>query len=111
MTKPKRKDPLPVDLERTRQRFERWRGTRKHRSRIPGSLWAAAAKMAKRHGINRTAKALRVGYYSLKERADEAEACSAEPGSDAKPTFLELAAPRYYEHLRMHSGVGRGHGK
>ncbi len=57
---------LPPDLEKTRQRFEHWRRTRKTRSRIPGPLWTAAARMARRYGINQTARALRVDYYSLK---------------------------------------------
>jgi hypothetical protein len=48
--------------------------------------------MAKRYGINRTARTLRVSYYSLKERSeDEASSFPEQPG-DGKPTFFELAA-------------------
>ena len=94
----KRKGELPVRLVSLRRRFEEWRRTRKVRSRIPEPLWAAAVKLAKKHGHHRTAKALRVNYYALKERVEEAVAIGASdigasntPKGDAT-TFLELAA-------------------
>jgi hypothetical protein len=52
-------------LEGVRRRFDRWRRTRRTRSRIPGALWAAAARAAGTHGIQRTSRALRLDYYSL----------------------------------------------
>src|SRR5580700_3864277 len=81
---------LPADLERLRQRFERWRGTHRARSRISDSLWAAAARLAGSYGICRTAKALRVDYYSLKERLEHVSA-----GAAGRPQgkFLELPPP------------------
>ena len=84
---------LPAELKRTRQRFEHWRRTRDYRLRIPQPLWTAAAKMARRYGINRTARALRVDYYSLKERAENEASPAPEANGGAVPTFLELAAP------------------
>ena len=81
---------LPADLERLRQRFERWRRTHRARSRISNSLWAAAAKLAGRYGICRTAKALKVAYYSLKERVEQEPAGTAEL---PQGTFLELPPP------------------
>jgi hypothetical protein len=81
---------LPADLERLRQRFERWRGTHRARSRISDSLWAAAAKLAGSYGVCRTAKALRVGYYSLKERLEQE---SAGTPRLSQGTFLELPPP------------------
>ncbi len=62
---------LPARLEGVRRRFERWRRTRKVRSRIPEPLWASAVKMAGTYGIHRTAKALRLNYYALKKRVTE----------------------------------------
>ena len=67
----KRTCDLPARLENLRQRFERWRRTRKVRSRIPEPLWAAAVKSAAKYGIHRTAKALRVDYYALKKRVEQ----------------------------------------
>lgn len=85
---------LPARLERVRRRFEHWRQTRKVRTRIPESLWDSAVKVAAVHGINRTAEALRVDYYSLKERVEEYAAFPSDaPGEGGKATFVELPAP------------------
>ncbi len=66
-----RKTPnLPARLAGTRRRFDRWRRTRKGRSRIPETLWASAVKAAGRYGVNKTAQALRLDYYALKKRVE-----------------------------------------
>ena len=96
----KRKDALPARLKELRRRFERWRRTRKVRTRIPEPLWASAGKLAGRYGIHRTAKALRVDYYALKKRAEQKAAIAGsqqEPAATAskaaaEATFLELPA-------------------
>ena len=99
----KRTCDLPARLENLRQQFERWRRTRKVRSRIPEPLWAAAVKSAAKYGIHRTAKALRLDYYSLKKRAEQkaaaagteqepAATASKLPATAAGATFLELPA-------------------
>lgn len=79
---------LPAGLERVRQRFEHWRGTHQERARISDSLWAAAVKAARSHGLCRTAKALRVDYYSLKERLEQS---SAGTQGLSQANFLELS--------------------
>jgi hypothetical protein len=92
---------LPAGLARLRQRFEHSRRTRKARSHIPGSLWAAAVSMAKTYGVNRTAKALRLDYYSLKKRVEQAVVAdhgfaaipAGAPEGSPAATFLELASP------------------
>ena len=85
----KKNGEVPVPLERTRQRFERWRRTRKARTRIPEFLWDAAVRMANRYGIWQTSKVLRVAYYALKERVEkEANATTPPNGNQAK--FIEL---------------------
>jgi len=68
---------LPARLEGLRRRFERWRQTRKVRSRIPEPLWASAVKVAGTYGIHRTAKALRVDYYALKKRVEQKAATAS----------------------------------
>ena len=65
---------LPARLEAVRRRFERWRRTRRPPSRIPDPLWVVAVKLVGRYGIHRTARALRVDYYSLKKRVTAASA-------------------------------------
>jgi len=85
---------LPAGLEGVRERFERWRRTHKTRSRIPDSLWAAAARAAGTHGIHRTSRALRLDYYSLKERVEQRSTAAPDPAERAATAkFLELAPP------------------
>ena len=81
---------LPAKLEAVRRRFERWRQTHKPRSRIPDPLWTMAAEMAGTYGLHRTARALRVEYYSLKKRV-AAVPKGPEPGPPT--TFVEWPAP------------------
>jgi len=87
----KRKGDLPAGLEEVRQRLERWRRTHQARTRIPEPLWTAAVKMAHRYGIHRTAKALRLDYYSVKKRiGQKAGSVGKVPKEGATTTFLEL---------------------
>ena len=79
---------LPPRLEAGRERFERWRGRRKARARIPESLWRVAVKLGEEYGVHRTAKALRLNYDALKSRM-KAGPAEAAPSASA-PTFLEL---------------------
>jgi len=74
---------LPSRLKGIQRRFERWRRTHRVRSRISDSLWAAAVKVAGTYGIHRTARALRVDYYSLKKRVEQ-KSTPASPGIAAK---------------------------
>jgi hypothetical protein len=83
---------VPAGLERLRQRFEWHRETHKVRSRIPNSLWAAAIKLASIHGINRTAKTLRLDYYALKKRLERQPAAKTHvPKVGDSIGFVELA--------------------
>jgi len=89
---------LPVALQDVRRRFERWRQSRRLGTRIPDALWDAAAKMARLYGVNQTAQALGLDYYSLKERAEAPEAqsgtSSSEAPADGMATFWELPPPQ-----------------
>jgi hypothetical protein len=83
---------LPPEVESVRQRLERWRKNRKQRAPIPPELWAAAAELARRHGLAKMARALRLDYYSLKERIETVDRrCSHE--RNVRPAFVELVPP------------------
>jgi hypothetical protein len=83
---------LPGRLEGVRRRIERWRETRKVRSPIPDSLWAAAVRMANIYGMNRTAQTLRLNYYGLKKRVEQQAIDSAGASETKKEArFVELA--------------------
>lgn len=83
---------LPAWLERLRRRFDGWRQSRDGRSRIPEVLWVSAVKAVGRYGLNPTARALRLDYYSLKRRV---EATASRGGSGHPPvtSFVELSPP------------------
>ena len=81
---------LPIALSTARRQFDHWRSQQPNkRTRLPKELWQQAVALAKEHGLNKTARALGLKYYSLKKHLDET-------GTDAlvaaKPTpdFIEL---------------------
>lgn len=82
---------LPSRLEKLRGRFEHWRGTHRARARIPQPLWESAVRMAGTYGLNRTARTLRLDYYVLKRRVQQAGSTCAEPREEDRATFVELA--------------------
>jgi hypothetical protein len=76
-------------VESVRLRLERWRRNRKHRSPIPEELWASAAELAGEYGLAKTARALRLDYYSLKERLG-ASGQPISPEAKTQLAFVEL---------------------
>jgi hypothetical protein len=95
------------DVEQLRRRFEEFRGTHAVRSRLPEELWAAAAKLARRDGIEATAQALDVDRPSLQKWTNRFE-----PGAEAtprKPPRRQLrrapAAPAFVELLAGTTGA------
>lgn len=83
---------VPAELVRAAARWAQWRRTRRLGARIPESLWKLALELAARHGVSRTAIALRVDYYALKKRLD-AQTPPRRVGSAAAPAFVELPPP------------------
>jgi hypothetical protein len=90
----RRSDPFAQTspFDPVRRDLERWRRGRTPGSRIPEPLWKAAIRLARVHGVSRTAIALRLDYYTLKDRLG-----SAGPGAPRStaprvggPTFLEV---------------------
>lgn len=96
---------VPVALKRARGRLERWRRARRGRARIPEELWGLAVEAVRTYGLNKTARALGLDYYSLKQRVASA---ADDPGGPARrrgpkaprvarpaevvPRFVELAS-------------------
>ena len=86
---PRRKAPT-VSLEEARTRFEEWRNNRSGKARIPVELWSAAVEVARKEGINRTARQLHVAWDDLKRRMETQGGVAGQPGS---PAFVELVSP------------------
>ena len=87
---PRSKTPT-VNLEEAKARFEEWRQNRRGKARIPAELWSAAVEVARKEGINRTARELHVAWDDLKRRMAPMGEVPQQPGS---PAFVELVAPR-----------------
>ncbi len=69
-------------------RLTAWRARRKKGERIPGELWEAAARLARRDGVGATSTALRLSYYDLRRRV-EGEA-AGRGGPPPGPVFVEM---------------------
>lgn len=75
-------------MNEVRRRIEHWRRTRRCRTAIPEELWLAAAAVARVHGVNATADALRLDYYRLKSRMS-----NSAPAAPRPVTFVEAQVP------------------
>jgi len=81
---------IPIVLSTARRQFDRWRSRQLNkRARLPKELWRHAVGLAREHGLNKTACALGVKYYSLKKHLDEANADALIPPK-SKPDFIEF---------------------
>jgi len=87
---PRRKTAI-ITIEEAKARFGEWRQNRRGKARIPAELWLAAVAVARKEGLNRTARELRVAWDDLKRRMEAASAASPKP---ALPAFVELVTPR-----------------
>jgi hypothetical protein len=97
---------IPPDMRKVYRRLRRWRISHARRVPFPDALWEAAGELAREHGINRTAKALRLEYGKRKERAGAAgptkkvvRKVTSAITRQARPpvpaaTFMELLTPR-----------------
>jgi hypothetical protein len=75
-------------MQKVYRRLDRWRRKRRGRSAIPKPLWAAAAAVAREHGINRTSQVLHLEFNKLKKFVKSGKA----PKRMARlaPQFVEL---------------------
>jgi len=84
----------PAELEALASRLEDHRRSQPGRRRLPDRLWAEAAKLAARYGINRVHQVLRLDYYDLKGRVEGLGARrppAVQPGRPvSRPAFVEL---------------------
>jgi hypothetical protein len=79
-------------IEPVQRELEAWRRTRKHRERIPETLWKSMARLAGSFGVSRVSHALGVEYPALKRRVYGASPVKA---ASLRPSFVEvkMAAP------------------
>jgi len=88
-----RSKDLPVALRTARRQLDRWRSRHRPHTRLPEELWHQAVALAREHGLNKTASALSLKYYSLKKRMEAAVGDSS-TGQEVSCEFVEfLASP------------------
>ena len=96
------------DVEQLRRQFEEFRSTHAVRSRLPEELWAAAAKLTRRDGIEATAQALDVDRPSLQKWTNRfeprAEATPRKPRRQ-RQSKREPAAAAFVELLAGNTGA------
>jgi hypothetical protein len=87
----------PVELKGLHRRIEAWRQTRPGTRPMPEELWKEASGFARKLGIGRVARALRVNSGGLKRRMRAsgsprvASRTSARAASVSGPDFIELS--------------------
>lgn len=86
------KKDVPLEIERVRRRFERWRQRRWGYAPIPKRLWTAAAKAAREFGVNRTSQALSLDFKKLKALASVEGKPKKTMEAAVAPQFLEWVA-------------------
>ncbi len=82
----------PDPFRSARCQFERWRSKRPLGTRIPSSLWNAAEALGRKHGVSKTALALGLDYYALRERVLGEPRPSAAP-AESSGGFVEIPLP------------------
>ena len=95
------------DVEQVRRRWAEWRSTHAVRSRLPEELWAAAAELVQRDGIDATARALDVDKPSLRKWAGRLNPAPLQPARRKSPSKQSAnALPAFVELLASGSGTG-----
>lgn len=91
------------DVEQLGRRFAGFRNTHPVRSRLPEELWAAAANLARRDGIEATAGVLDVDRPSLQKWTDRfepgAQVKARKPRRQRQGGRTESTAPAFVELL------------
>ena len=97
------------DVEQLGRRFAEFRSTHPVRSRLPEELWAAAAKLARRDGIEATARVLDVDRPSLQKWTDRvepgAQGKARKPRRQRRAPRTESTAPAFVELLAQTTGA------
>ena len=96
---------LPRELLQAQRRLLAWRTRHAPRQPLPQHLWNLAVRLVSRHGLHRTARALKLDYYSLKKRVD---ADSPQPPSPGR-AFVEIPTPldvSKQAHFELDNGAG-----
>jgi hypothetical protein len=59
-------DTQPREVSRLRERLDEWRKSHDRGTAFPEKVWRSAGRLARRHGVHATARALGLEYNKLK---------------------------------------------
>jgi len=80
-----------ISLEALKVKFIEWRKVRSKRTIHP-QLWSAAAVVARREGVARTAKSLGLSFYELERRVGHGAPTAKSSYLQLNPQFVELSS-------------------
>ena len=86
----KRTSPIPEPITNLQRQLDQFRSGQPKRTKLPESLWQAAAELARQYGVYAVAHPLRLDYMALKKRLGES---SARQPKATQSAFSELIAP------------------
>ena len=87
----------PQELVRLRQRLDEYRRDSQPGTALPGWAWAAAGRLARRHGVHRSSRVLGLEYNKLKRlsgaaAADQSgQARTSRRRRPSSPQFVDLS--------------------
>ncbi len=87
----------PQELVRLRQRLDEYRRDSQPGKALPGWAWAAAGRLARRHGVHRSSRVLGLEYNKLKRlsgaaAADQSgQARTSRRRRPSSPQFVDLS--------------------
>jgi hypothetical protein len=83
----KTNERLLCELQPARDALQAWRLIRKHRQPIPIEVWEKILPLARTHGVNAVAVALRLNYRALRRKLGEPSIPRPDAGL---PSFVEV---------------------
>ncbi len=92
-----RENGQPQDLVRLRQRLDEYRRDSQPGKALPGWAWAAAGRLARRHGVHRSSRVLGLEYNKLKRLSGAAaadrprQARTSRSRKPPSPQFVDLS--------------------
>ena len=88
---------LPEPIARLQEELSEFRASHPARTRLPDSVWQAAADLAREHGVYAVAHPLRLDYMGLKRRIGGTATIVAKRKAPPKTAgFIELLVPEAY---------------
>jgi len=85
---------LPAPIARLQEQLNEFRASHPARTKLPVSVWQAAAELAREHGVYAVAHPLRLDYMGLKRRMGQVAPAVRVRETPAKGAgFIELLVP------------------